>query len=94
MKQYHIFVSGRVQGVGYRSFCQRQAERLGVSGWVRNLHDGRVEVMAAGREKNLKIFISVLRKGPFLSRVDKIAMEKISPVDTNLYGKFVRRPTV
>ena len=58
------FVSGRVQGVGYRAFAQRCAQEIGVSGWARNLADGRVEVHANGASHNLELFEARLRQGP------------------------------
>ena len=57
-------ISGRVQGVGFRYFAQRAARDLGVTGWARNLDDGRVEVHANGVLKVLNEFEARLRKGP------------------------------
>jgi acylphosphatase len=57
-------VRGRVQGVGYRWFAQRAAESLGLSGFARNLDDGRVEVYAAGPERKLSEFAGMLHQGP------------------------------
>jgi len=60
----HIFISGFVQGVGFRFFAILNARKLGVSGFVRNLTDGRVEVVAEGERKNVDALIDRLRKGP------------------------------
>jgi len=60
----HVFISGFVQGVGFRFFAILNARKLGVSGVVRNLRDGRVEVIAEGELENVKAFIRCLRKGP------------------------------
>lgn len=57
-------ISGRVQGVGFRYFAEREARRLGVTGWARNLADGRVEVRANGTEQQLDQLESRLRHGP------------------------------
>jgi acylphosphatase len=57
-------ISGRVQGVGYRYFAEREANRIGVTGWARNLADGRVEVHANGSPKQLDEFEARLRNGP------------------------------
>ncbi len=62
--QAHILVSGRVQGVGFRFFAARQARRLGVGGSVRNLPDGRVEVVAEGDRAALEALVAALREGP------------------------------
>ena len=58
------FVSGRVQGVGFRYFTQHEARRLGLNGYVRNLPDGRVEVVAEGSRRALEALVSALREGP------------------------------
>ncbi|KPK41567.1 MAG: hypothetical protein AMJ78_05150 [Omnitrophica WOR_2 bacterium SM23_29] len=56
-KRVHIFYSGRVQGVGFRFTAEAIAHDLSVVGWVRNLRDGRVEVIAEGEQKMLKVFL-------------------------------------
>ena len=58
------YISGRVQGVGYRYFAQRAATPLGISGYARNLDDGRVEVYASGPAEALSDFSARLREGP------------------------------
>ncbi len=65
----HYLVSGRVQGVGYRYFTAREARGLGLEGWVRNLPDGRVEVVARGEIGALEALLGRLWQGPPLSRV-------------------------
>ena len=62
-------ISGRVQGVGYRYFAQRHAVDLGLSGYARNLDDGRVEVLAIGPERKLAELAGRLRQGPMWSEV-------------------------
>jgi acylphosphatase len=59
-----FLISGRVQGVGFRNFAERAARQTGVSGWTRNLDDGRVEVHANGPRQALDNFESLLRTGP------------------------------
>ena len=66
------FVSGRVQGVGFRWFAQRAAEECGVVGWVRNLPDGRVEAVAKGDPESLMAFEEALTRGPRLSHVENV----------------------
>jgi acylphosphatase len=60
----HVRVSGIVQGVGFRWFVRERARRLGLSGWVRNLPDGSVEVVAAGDDGQLELLKEQLRVGP------------------------------
>ncbi|MFH1225014.1 MAG: acylphosphatase [Candidatus Diapherotrites archaeon] len=71
-KKLHAFVSGRVQGVFFRAHAKRQAEALGISGWVRNLQDGRVEVLAEGAEEKLREFEKWLRSGPDSAEVERL----------------------
>ncbi|MDR2094253.1 MAG: acylphosphatase [Treponema sp.] len=68
-------ISGRVQGVGFRYFCLREAQRCGVSGWVRNTEDGKVEVLAEGPSSRLNPFLRYLHEGPPHARVDAVEYE-------------------
>jgi acylphosphatase len=69
-----IFVSGMVQGVGYRFFTQRVAEELKLSGWVRNLPDGRVQAEVEGPRARVEELLTRLRVGPRLSSVTDVAV--------------------
>jgi len=69
----HAIVSGHVQGVGFRYFVRTTAMNLGLSGWVRNLPDGRVEVEAEGDEDSLQELEERLWKGCHFSRVEDVA---------------------
>jgi acylphosphatase len=60
-KRVHIIYDGKVQGVGFRFTCQRLAEDLGVMGWVRNMPDGDVEVIAEGNESKVKELLASLK---------------------------------
>ncbi len=73
----HFWVQGRVQGVGFRRFVERQALALGLTGWVRNAPDGRVEILAAGPEAELGRLTERLRQGPRGSRVHEISCENL-----------------
>ncbi len=66
----HVFAGGRVQGVAYRFYAEKYATGLGITGWVRNLADGRVEVLAEGSAGSIASFLDRLREGPNLARVE------------------------
>jgi acylphosphatase len=78
---YHIFVSGRVQGVGYRRFAQKQADDRKLEGWTRNLLDGRVEVLARGTSKELDDYCEALKKGPSFSLVRDVIVKELETMD-------------
>ena len=79
-------VSGRVQGVGFRWHVLREAQRLGVTGDVRNLPDGRVEIRAKGMPRDLDLLLEAVRDGPALARIDEIVARDL---DANLvFGSF------
>ena len=67
-----MIVSGRVQGVFFRAFTCEEAQRLGLQGWVRNLPNGSVEVLAAGNPEKLEALKAICRQGPPYARVDHI----------------------
>ena len=69
------FISGMVQGVGYRFFTHAAAERLGLSGFVRNLRDGRVEVLAVGTPPQHRELRALLERGPRFSSVSEVREE-------------------
>lgn len=69
------FVSGIVQGVGFRYFSQGAAVNLGIAGYARNLFDGRVEVFAIGTPKQLKALRALLERGPRMASVSGVAEE-------------------
>lgn len=70
MKQIHMLVKGRVQGVGFRYTIQQQALEIGINGWVKNLENGDVEVVAEGQKDDIEQFISIIKQGP--SRFSKV----------------------
>ena len=81
------FVSGMVQGVGYRYFTQDEAERLRLSGYVRNLRDGRVEVYAIGSPDTLARLRTMLERGPRGAMVRNVA-EESAEIDTKFAQEF------
>ncbi len=79
-------VSGRVQGVGFRWYVEREAATLGIAGWVRNREDGRVEVMATGTRQQLSALHGRLREGPRAARVDEVAVSPAPFLDKISFG--------
>src|SRR5947207_14963405 len=73
-------VRGRVQGGGFRWFVEREAHMLGIAGWVRNNHDGSVEVLAMGTRDQLLGLSSRLRQAPRAARVDDVEYSEAKPV--------------
>ena len=65
-------VKGRVQGVWYRGSTQRKAQKLGISGWAKNLADGRVEVLMCGEESALSELVNWLHEGPPMAQVESV----------------------
>jgi acylphosphatase len=72
MMVVHFLIQGRVQGVGFRWFVQREATELELRGWVRNTDDGEVEVVAAGAPADVEELRASLKRGPRGSRVDRV----------------------
>lgn len=75
MKRVRVVVSGRVQGVWYRASTRDEAVALGLTGWVRNLPDGRVELCAEGPTGALERLVAWCRQGPPAARVDEIDVQ-------------------
>lgn len=83
--ELHVRVAGSVQGVGYRWFVRERARRLGLSGWVRNLEDGGVEVAASGDEQQVELLRSELQRGPsgaMVKSVDDVDGPLREPLET------------
>lgn len=85
----HLFVRGRVQGVGFRWHTRAEAVALGLAGWVRNLPDGRVEAWVEGEPAALERFLVWIRRGPPAARVD--ALEIVEATPAGLSGFETRR---
>lgn len=77
MPTHRILVSGSVQGVFFRAETKRQAELLGLTGWVRNTDDGKVEVVAQGEEEVLREFEQWARRGPRAAAVTDVTVEEV-----------------
>ena len=84
----HTLVTGRVQGVGFRWYVQREAAELGLHGWVRNTDDGAVEIVASGTPDQLAELRLAIRKGSRGSRVDRITEHELAASEADTLGAF------
>ena len=85
-KTMHCFVSGRVQGVFFRATTREQAQLFGLTGWVCNLPDGRVEVMASGDDQQLRELKEWLKHGPANARVTDLKTEEVEYQEFNSFS--------
>lgn len=83
----HLWVSGRVQMVGFRFFTINRAQLYGVTGWVKNLYDGRVEIEAEGKKENLAQFLKDIRIGPPAAHISNV-VERWNEISHNRYNGF------
>lgn len=74
--QFYVLIGGKVQGVGFRNFTQRNATRLGVNGYAKNLANGKVEVVAEADKAQLDALVALLRQGPRYARVDSLEIDE------------------
>lgn len=79
MKSVRVLISGRVQGVWFRAWTKENAEKLNLSGWVRNRSNGQVEAVFSGPEPAVDTMIAAAKKGPRLARVDDVEVADCAP---------------
>lgn len=80
MVRYYIIVEGRVQDVGFRYFCQMNATNLNLTGWVRNMDNGMVEMEVQGEIDSIKKFLEIIKNGNRFIKVDELYQKKIEVI--------------
>ena len=83
MREVYLKIKGRVQGVGFRRWAEKEAKKLGsISGWVRNCDDGSVEILMRGESEKVEAMVIKCHKGPLCARVDEVSFK---PSVTNYF---------
>ncbi len=77
-KNVRIFLSGRVQGVGFRAFIRKNARKLNVNGWAKNLNDGRMEAVFSGNKEDVDKLVELVKNGPRFAEVDNFEIKNIN----------------
>ena len=85
MPTANLLIKGKVQGVYYRAAAKEEAERLGITGWVKYISEGRVEVMASGTDEQLQQFITWCRRGPDKAYVTDVI---VTPLSDEVFDEF------
>jgi acylphosphatase len=86
LSRVHLFISGQVQGVGFRAKAQRQAETLGVNGWACNLPDGRLEVVIEGEPALVEQLVDWCRSGPARATITDVTLEQEAPTGESSFS--------
>ncbi len=91
MGAVHLVVRGSVQGVGFRYFTRKTAQRCGVGGWVRNCDDGGVEIAASGDDASLQSFLAIIQRGPPGSHIAALEYLTVENPDEHTSTFSIRR---
>jgi acylphosphatase len=92
LEKLHFQVSGKVQGVGFRYQTSAKARSLGITGWVKNLADGRVEGLAEGEKASVDLFLAWCHQGPGSARVDQVSILERKLIERLEFQSFDIRP--
>lgn len=85
MIRKHVIFKGRVQGVGFRYYCQEIAKRMELTGWVRNLYNGDVEMEVQGDERDIEMYLYKINQGDRFIRVDEMEVETREVIEENRF---------
>ena len=88
MHSFKVKIQGRVQGVGFRYYTEREAIRLGITGWVRNCVDGSVEAFVCGEEDSIQAMLAWLKHGPSPADVSAVYIEEMQTEETSIPTHF------
>ena len=86
MRTVYVRISGKVQGVWFRASTKQEAEKIGVTGWVKNTLDGEVEAIFQGTKEKIQLIIDWCHHGPLLSNVTNVIVKDIDP--NEIYSSF------
>tara|TARA_B100000678_G_scaffold284246_1_gene285564 strand:- start:657 stop:938 length:282 start_codon:yes stop_codon:yes gene_type:complete len=92
MTAYRLLVEGRVQRVGYRDWAIKTANQMKITGWIRNLQDGRVEILAVGDDETIETFTQACHEGPRAASVTRVDVQTAEPASRMMKG-FTKRFT-
>ena len=91
MLQAHVYISGFVQGVGFRAYVRSKARKLGINGWTRNLKDERVEAVFQGEEEAINKLLKFCNRGPFFANVTDVVVDWEETEEA--FSEFKKRET-
>jgi len=95
LTKFHVFISGRVQGVFYRWYTIQKAKQLGISGWVRNRRNGRVEAIIVGPKEKINQMLAWFGRGSPMAKVKTVKIISKKTVYQDIFGgKFKKRLTI
>lgn len=80
MKRVHLWIKGNVQGVGFRADTRTRARNKDITGWVKNLEDGRLEAVLEGEKEDVAELMDWMRQGPTMANVENVELEEEEPV--------------
>ncbi len=91
----HLLFTGHVQNVGFRHFVKSSAKKLNISGWVRNLSSGQVEIVAVGKNQQISQFVNKIQTGTILSEIEKTSILSKEVISIDPFdSKFEKRETI